>query len=76
MQYIKQVYSNETLLSPKNSYEFFAPRADELQTIVKQHVMHKMQDDSKINHDPNLRVKYFALIRSLDSGSAESKDLM
>jgi len=28
-------------LNPKNSYEFFARRADELQNSVKQHVMHK-----------------------------------
>ena len=38
--------------------------------------MHKIQDDSKIKHDPNLRVNYFALIRSLDSAKPESKDLM
>jgi len=49
-------------VNPKNSYEFFAHRADELQNSVKHHVMHKIQDDSKINHDPNLRVNYFALI--------------
>ncbi|GEM_PF-751296 len=53
----------EKKLNPKNSYEFFARRADELQNSVKQHVMHKIQDESKIKHDPNLRVKYFALIR-------------
>jgi len=49
-------------VTPKNSDEFFARRADELQNSVKQHVMHKIQDDSKIKHDPNLRVNYFALI--------------
>ncbi|GEM_PF-3042646 len=27
--------------NPKNSYEFFARRADELQNSVKHHVMHK-----------------------------------
>jgi len=62
--------------NPKNSYEFFARRADELQNSVKQHVMHKIQDESKIKHNPNLRVEYFALIRSLDSAEPESKDLM
>gem|GEM_PF-6248403 len=55
-------YNLRHRLNPKNSYGFFARRADELQNNVKQHVMHKIQDEPKIKHDPNLRVKYFVLI--------------
>ncbi len=49
--------------NPENSQEFSAHRVTQLQNIVKQHVIHKTQHKPKINHDPNLRVKYFALIR-------------
>jgi len=63
IQYVIHKKQHDPKLNPKNSYEFFAPRADELQNSVKQHVMHKIQDNSKIKHDPNLRVKYFARTR-------------
>gem|GEM_PF-7023222 len=38
--------------------------------------MHKIQHEPKIKHAPNLRVKYFALIRSLNSAEPVAKGLM
>ncbi len=34
---------------------------DERQNSVNNMLYHKIQDEPKIKHDPNLRVKYFAL---------------
>jgi len=49
-------------VNPKNSYEFFARRADELQNTVIQYVKHKIQHKPKFKHNPNLGLLHFAFI--------------